>query len=209
MTRASAEAVALATKHVVAMYVGGVGMRAISDKTGISRTTIRKIVQAAEVPRRPTGKPRMAVTSQAIADLYESGLTMTQVAKQLQIKPNAAWARYIEVRDQRGITLSRWHQVLLAALEESPAIVVVATAAAYLRREPTSAEAHAARRAARALARVGVASADHVNMVRNGRNATYLILTRPGIDAATDSKQQLRRLEPPASMTHEWHSLPS
>lgn len=186
--RASPEQVEAATDQVVALYAAGVAMQTIVDRTGIGRTSIRKVLLAEGVPRRPTGHPRMAVSSQAVADLYESGLTMTQVAERLRIKPHLAWLRYLEVRDQRGVTPGRWHKVLLDALEKHPAVLVVATAAAHLRRAPTSAEAHAARRAARALARVGVADTGHVTVTWNGRRASYLSLARPGVDANDPSQ---------------------
>lgn len=99
------------------------------------------------------------------------------------MKPTAAWVRYLEVRDQRGFTPGRWHKLLLAALEAYPAVLVVATAAAELGRAPTAAEAHAVRRAARQLARVGVADTGHVTVTWNGRRTAYLCLARPGVDA--------------------------
>ena len=117
--RASPEQVEAATDQVVALYTAGVAMQTIVDRTGIGRTSIRKVLLAEGVPRRPTGHPRMAVSSQAVADLYESGLTMTQVAERLRIKPHVAWPRYLEVRDQRGVTPGRWHKVLLDALREA------------------------------------------------------------------------------------------
>ena len=83
---------------------------------------------------------------------------MTKVADRLKIAPNAAWGLYLEVRDRRGITPGRWHNVLLEALETAPAILVVATAAAHLHRHLTRTQANAVRRAARELDRVGVAT---------------------------------------------------
>ena len=73
----------MATDQMIALYKAGVEMQAIVDRTGIGRTTVRKILLAAGVPRRPTGRPRMALPSQVVADLYESGLSMPQVAERL------------------------------------------------------------------------------------------------------------------------------
>lgn len=162
--RVSSEELAAATDQIVELYTAGVAMQTIVDRTGIGRTSIRKVLLAAGVSRRPTGRPRIALSSQAVADLYESGLTMTEVAARLKIRPATAWPRYLEVRDQRGVTPGRWHQVLLDRLEKHPAVLVVAAAARELRRAPTTTEAHAVRRAARELARVGVADIGHVTV---------------------------------------------
>lgn len=181
--RVSTEELVSATDQIVALYTAGVAMQTIADRTGIGRTSIRKVLLAEGVPRRATGRPRMALSSQAVAELYESGLTMAEVAERLKIRPGTAWPRYLEVRDQRGVTPGRWHKVLLDALEKHPAVLVVAVAATDLRRTPTTTEAHAVRRAARELARVGVADTAHVTVTWNGRRAAYLSLARPGVDA--------------------------
>ena len=191
MPRASPEVVAGAADQVVAVYRAGVGMQTIVDRTGVGLSTIRKILLAEGVPRRPTGHPRVAVPSEAVADLYESGLTMTQVAERLKITRNVAWRRYLEVRDRRGIAPGRWHQMLLDALETFPSVLVIATATAELRRTPTRAEAAAVRRAAWALDHVGVADIGHVTVTWNGHRAAYLSLARPGVDANDPSQVRL------------------
>lgn len=173
------------------MYRAGAALQEIAEQTGIGRTTIRKILLAEGVPRRPIGHPRLSVSSDAVAALYESGLTMTEAAARLKIDPSAAWARYLEVRDRRGITPGRFHRVLLEALESSPSVLVVAIAAAALGRAPTRSEAAAARRAARELDRVGVADLGHVTMLWNGRSAAYLSLAQPGVDPADPSQLRL------------------
>lgn len=182
MARASSEDVARASGDVIALYTAGVSMALIAERTGLSRTTVRQVLLAAGVPRRPTGRPRMALSSKAVADLYESGLTMPQVAKRLRIRPAFAWTRYVEIRHQRGLAPGRWHKLLLEALETAAIVVVVAVAADHVGRELTNAEGHAVRRAARELARVGVADTGHVTLVRNGRRSSYLTLARPGVD---------------------------
>lgn len=164
------------------MYRAGAALQEIAEQTGIGRTTIRKVLLAEGVPRRPIGHPRLSVSSEAVAALYESGLTMAESADRLKIDPSAAWARHLEVRDRRGVRPGRWHQVLLEALESSPAVLVVATATAALGRAPTRAEAAAVRRAARELDRVGVADLGHVTVTWNGRPAAYLSLAQPGVD---------------------------
>lgn len=183
MPRASSEQVAQATDRVVALYQAGVSLQAIVEQTGIGRTTIRTILLAHGVPRRPSGHPRLSVSLEAVAALCGSGLTMTETAKRLKINPNAAWARYLEVRDQRGITPGKWHQVLLEALDTSPAILVIATATETVGRALSRTEAAAVRRAARELDRVGVADLGHVTAIWNGQRAVYLSLARPGVDA--------------------------
>lgn len=183
MPRASSEQVAQATDRVVALYRAGVSLQAIVEQTGIGRTTIRTILLAQGVPRRPSGHPRLSVSSEAVAALYESGLTMTETAKRLKINPNAAWARYLEVRDQRGVTPGKWHQVLLEALDTSPAVLVIATATETVGRALSRTEAAAVRRAARELDRVGVADLGHVTAIWNGQRAVYLSLARPEVDA--------------------------
>lgn len=181
--RANAELIAQATDQVVALYRAGVAMQTIVDQTGIGRTTIRTILLAEGVPRRPSGHPRLAVSSEAVASLYESGLTMAEVADRLHITRGAAWVRYLEVRDRRGVTPGRWHKMLLEALETSPAILVIATATTHAGRGLTQSEAAAVRRAARELDRVGVADLGHVTVTWNGQRAAYLSLARPGVDA--------------------------
>lgn len=188
MARASAELIAQATDQVVTLYRAGVSLQAIVEQTGIGRTTIRKILLDEGVPRRPPGHPRLSVSSEAVASLYESGLTMAETAKRLKINPNAAWARYLEVRDQRGVTPGRWHQVLLEALDSSAAVLVIATATTKVGRGLTRAEAAAVRRAARELDRVGVADLGHVTVTWNGQRAAYLSLARPGVDANDPSQ---------------------
>ena len=188
MSRASSEQVARATDRVVALYRAGVSLQAIVEQTGIGRTTIRKVLLEQGVPRRPLGRPRLSVSSEAVAALYESGLTMVETADRLKIKPNAAWARYLEVRDRRGVTPNRWHRVLLEALETSPAVLVIATATAAAGRPQSPAETAAVRRAARELDRVGVADLGHVTTTWNGQLAAYLSLAQPGVDA-TDPAQ--------------------
>ncbi len=183
MPRATPEQVARATDLVVALYRAGESMQTIVEQTGIGRTTIRKVLLAEGVPRRPPGHPRLSVSSETVAVLYESGLTMTETARRLNINPNAAWARYLEVRDRRGITPGRWHQVLLEALETSRAVLVIATATRAAGRPLSRTEAAAVRRAARELDRVGVADLGHVAAVWNGQRAVYLSLARPGVDA--------------------------
>lgn len=183
MPRATPEQVAQATDLVVALYRAGASLQTIVDRTGIGRTTIRKILLAEGVPRRPSAHPRLSVSSESVAALYESGLTMTETANRLKINPNAAWARYLEVRDRRGITPGRWHQVLLEALDTSPAVLVIATATAAAGRPLSRTEAAAVRRAARELDRVGVADLGHVTATWNGQRAGYLSLARPEVDA--------------------------
>lgn len=173
------------------MYRAGAALQEIAEQTGVGRTTIRKILLAEDVPRRPIGHPRLSVSSEAVAALYESGLTMTETANRLKINPNAAWARYLEVRDRRGVTPGRWHQVLLEALELAPAVLVIATATATLGHAPTRSEAAAVRRAARELDRVGVADLGHATVTWNGRSAAYLSLAQPGVDPNDSSQLRL------------------
>jgi hypothetical protein len=173
---------ASAKDEVVALYMAGVAIQTITDRTGIGRTSIRRILVAENVSRRPTGRPRMALPSQTVADLYNSGLTMAEVASRLKIPPGSAWARYVEVRGQLKVNLGRWHQVLLDAIEQQAAVLVIAAAADHLRQLPTNAQVHAARRAARELARAGVVSTGHVSAVWNGRRATYLAIFRANDD---------------------------
>ena len=188
MTRASAELIAQVTDQVVALYRAGAALQTITDQTGIGRTTVRKILLEQGVPRRPPGHPRLALSSEAVAALYGSGLTMSEVADRLKITPGAAWARYLEVRDRGGVTPGRWHQMLLAALETSPAVLVIATATSRLGRDLSQSEAAAVRRAARELDRVGVADLGRVATTWNGQRASYLTLARPGIDADDPSQ---------------------
>lgn len=155
-------------------------MRAIAHHLGVSRNTIRRALAAAGVAARPAGRPRLPVSSDQIAHLRESGYSWVDISEQLQINPEAARTRYQEVRSRRGtVRRGRWHQILLTALNQQPTVVVLATAATHLGREPTSNEAYAARRAARDLANAGDAQLDHKLLTRRGRQANYVVLSRP------------------------------
>lgn len=59
------------------------------------------------------------------------------------------WARYKETRQRRGIVKEAvGMRALFTALDRSVVVLVLPTAAAVLGRQPTTTEAHAARRAA-------------------------------------------------------------
>ena len=154
-------------------------MQSIADRLRVSRGTIRRILQAAGVPTRPTGRPRLPVSSEEVAELYESGIPMDEVATRLGIHPDAARTRYSEIRSRRGLfRRGPWHQILLDALGQQPTIAVLPTAAAHLGRTPTRNEAHAIRRAAHDLARAGDAVASHQTLTWQGRGGPFLVLTR-------------------------------
>ena len=98
--------------EIVARYRAGASMLALADRYGTSKNTIRKVLNAAGEPIRPTGRPRLKVSSEAIADLYEAGTSFTEIADRLGIHPDAARTRYHEIRAQRGLTRrNQWHQL--------------------------------------------------------------------------------------------------
>ena len=163
---------------IIARYRAGASMLSLADQHHTSRHTIRRILHAAGEPTRPTGRPRLDVSSDTIADLYEAGTSFGEISTRLGIHPDAARTRYHEVRSQRGLTRrGLWHQVLLDALDQQPLIAVLPTAADHLGRQPTRNEAHAARRAARDLARAGDAALDHQLLTWQNRRCPYLVLT--------------------------------
>ena len=165
--------------EIVARYRAGASMLALADRYGTSKHTIRKVLHAAGEPIRPTGRPRLNVSSETIADLYEAGTSFTDIADRLGIHPDAARTRYHEIRAQRGLTRrNQWHQILLDALHQHPTVVVLPTVTDHLGRPLTSNEAHAARRAARDLALAGDAILNHRALSWHNRTARYLILTR-------------------------------
>lgn len=164
---------------IVARYRAGASMLALADRYGTSKHTIRKVLHAAGEPIRPTGRPRLNVSSEAIADLYEGGTSFTELSDRLGIHPDAARTRYQEIRAQRGLTRrGPWHQVLLDALHQQSTVAVLPAADNHLGRRPTSNEAHAARRAARDLAHAGEAGLDHRTLTWRNRTTRYLVLTR-------------------------------
>ena len=57
---------------IIARYRAGASMLSLADQHHTSRHTIRRILHAAGEPTRPTGRPRLDVSSDTIADLYES-----------------------------------------------------------------------------------------------------------------------------------------
>ncbi|GAA3707321.1 hypothetical protein GCM10022204_26530 [Microlunatus aurantiacus] len=170
---------------IIARYRQGASMLTLADQHHTSRHTIRRILHAAGEPIRPTGRPRLAVSSEAIAKLYEAGVSFEEISTRLGIHPDAARTRYHEIRSQRGLTRrGPWHHVLLQALEQQPTIAVLPTAADHLGRRPTSNEAHAARRAARDLARAGDATLDHQLLTWHDRASRYLVLMRRAGDSS-------------------------
>ena len=165
--------------EIVDRYRAGASMLTLADRYGTSKHTIRKLLHAAGEPIRPSGRPRLPVSSDTIADLYEAGHSFDDIATRLGIHPDAARTRYHEIRTQRGLTRRNvWHQVLLDALHLQPTVAVLPAADAHLGRRPTSNEAHAARRAARDLAHAGEATLDHRTLTWRDRTTRYLVLTR-------------------------------
>lgn len=165
--------------EIVARYRAGASMLALADRYRTSKHTIRKVLHAAGEPIRPTGRPRLNVSSETIADLYEAGTSFTDIAGRLGIHPDAARTRYHEIRAQRGLTRrNQWHQLLLDALQQHPTVAVLPAVTDHLGRPPSSNEAHAARRAARDLARAGDATLDHQPVTWQNRTTRYLTLTR-------------------------------
>ena len=163
---------------IIARYRQGASMLTLANQHHTSRHTIRRILNTAGEPTRRSGRPRLAVSSETIAELYEAGPRFHEISTSLGIHPDAARTRYNEIRAQRGLTRrGRWHQVLLDALDQQPTIAVLPTAADHLGRHPTSNEAHAVRRAARDLALAGDATLDHQLLTWQNRRCPYLVLT--------------------------------
>lgn len=166
--------------EIVARYRAGTSMLALAELYGTSKHTIRKLLHAAGEPIRPSGRPRLPVSSDTIADLYEAGHSFHDIAGRLGIHPDAARTRYHEIRTQRGLTPRNvWHQVLLDALRAQPVVAVLPIATDHLGRRPTSNEAHAVRRAARDLARAGEAAVSYRSFTWQNRSSRYLVLTAP------------------------------
>ncbi len=175
--------------QVVALYKQGASMLTLAERFDVSRHTIRRILVSNEVPTRPSGRPRLPVSSEDIAELYEAGVTFYEISTRLGIHVDAARTRYEEIRSQRGLSRrGPWHQVLLSALAEQPSVAVLPTAAAYLGREPTRNEAHAVRRAARDLARAGEARSDH--QVRPWRGGSALMLVLESVNLSGSRLQE-------------------
>ena len=163
---------------IIACYRQGASMLTLANQHHTSRHTIRRILNSAGEPTRPTGRPRLDVSSETIAELYEAGTSFQEISTSLGIHPDAARTRYNEIRARRGLTRrGRWHQVLLDALDQQPTIAVLPTAADHLGRYPTRNEAHAVRRAARDLALAGDATLDHQLLTWQNRRCPYLVLT--------------------------------
>jgi hypothetical protein len=147
-------------------------LQPIVEQTGIARTTIRTTLLAEGVPQRPSCHPQLSMSWQSVAALYESGLTMGETTKRLKINPNDESVRHLEVRDQRGVTPGKCHQMQPEALDTSPAVLVG--------------------RSPRELDRVGVAGLRPGTATWSGHRVAYLRLARPpGVDA--DDPDQLEQ----------------
>lgn len=166
-------------EEVIDQYRQGASMLVLAERQGVSRHTIRRILVGAGEPTRPSGRPRLAASSDSIAELYEAGVSFNEISTRLGIHPDAARTRWEEVRSRRGLgRRGLWHQVLLRALLVDETVAVLPAAASHLGRTPTRNEAHAARRAARDLARAGEAHLDHQLITWRGRRAHYVVLIR-------------------------------
>lgn len=86
---------------IIARYRQGASMLTLADQHHTSRHTIRRILHAAGEPIRPTGRPRLNVSSEAIAELYEAGVSFAEISTRFGIHPDAARTRYHEIRSQR------------------------------------------------------------------------------------------------------------
>lgn len=160
-------------------------MQELADLQGTSRHAIRKILRSSGEPIRPAGRPRHAVHSDDVAELYDAGVGWEEISIRLGINPNAARHRYDEIRSERGLVRrSRWHKVLGDALTQETPVPVLPTIAAHLGRHPSGNEAVAARRAAHDLARRGEAIASHELVTWNGQRAPMLVLRAPLPDEA-------------------------
>lgn len=112
---------------------------ALADRLEVSRQTIRRIFSVAGEPARSAGRPRLAASSETIAELYEAGVSFDEISTRLGIHPDAARTRWDEIRSRRGLTRrGLWHRVLLAALLVEETVAVLPTAAAHLGRTPTT-----------------------------------------------------------------------
>ena len=82
----------------------------------------------------------------------------------------------------------RWESLLLAALDEAPAVGVRRVLERHVGRDPSRAELSAVRRAAHQLAAAGLAEVVHLRAprVRTGRGSSYLVLTRLGAVVAEE-----------------------
>ena len=162
---------------IIARYRAGASMRELAEYFHTSAYTIRQTLLTAGEPIKPRGRQRMAVSSDAIAELYDAGLEFEEIADRLGVHPQSVRSRYNEIRSQRGLVRQgRWHRFLLKALEQQPRVVIVTEVAEHLGREPTKNEAHAVRRAARDLSLRGSATLDYESVT--GRRGSYLVIVR-------------------------------
>lgn len=75
----------MVTAAIVGMYEEGMTSRQIADVVGLSFRTVLRRLQAAGVERRNSGNPAIKELQDAqwLRDKYESGLSTTQIAKEL------------------------------------------------------------------------------------------------------------------------------
>jgi lambda repressor-like predicted transcriptional regulator len=71
-----------AGRQVTGLYASGLSLRQVADRTGLSRTTVRRVLDRHGVTRRPPGRARPPASppDQDIISLYLSGLTITDTA---------------------------------------------------------------------------------------------------------------------------------
>lgn len=133
---------------------------------------------------------------QRVAELYASGLTLREVSAHLGIGYRVAYrllgesgvparraGRRREVEKdaaEAAVRSVRWRSVLLEALDQSHAVVVLHVITQYLGRYPTRTEQSAARRAATKLAASGICSRHQLPY--DGPGGRVLVLARPGVE---------------------------
>ncbi|WRS29214.1 helix-turn-helix domain-containing protein [Actinomycetaceae bacterium MB13-C1-2] len=82
-------------QKVIEAYVAGTPVKEIAKEFGIHRTTITQIALAAGLAMR--NQKLSPITKQEARRLYESGLSLAKVAKQLDISPTGARDAIVEI----------------------------------------------------------------------------------------------------------------
>jgi hypothetical protein len=106
------------------LYAQGWTLRQVGAELGVRWSTVSQQLQSAGITMRSGGPPTRPASTQQILELHDQGLTLTEVAKQVDMTVSGVWGRYRRARPPKSPRLGRWQQALADALDQHLAIGV-------------------------------------------------------------------------------------